>query len=102
MVTTIPQLTGTCWFNALLMALLYSERTRQFVYNHLIAYDNHLEFAKTPADYQKKLAKQKIVDMFLDILVRHYTKGKKNPQRVADPRIYVTRVASGRPQNLLF
>ena len=27
-VITIPQYTGTCWFNAILMALLYSEGMR--------------------------------------------------------------------------
>ena len=66
-VTTIPQVTGTCWFNALLMTLLYSERTRQFFYNNL-----KLSYPVA----QKKLAKQKVTNMFLDILVRHYTKVK--------------------------
>lgn len=102
MVTTIPQLTGTCWFNALLMALLYSERTRQFVYNHLIAYDNHLEFAKTPADYQKKLAKQKIVDMFLDILVRHYTKGKKTLKELPTPEYMLQELHRADPKTFYF
>jgi hypothetical protein len=35
-VITIPQFTGTCWFNALLMALLYSDGTRQYLLKNLI------------------------------------------------------------------
>ena len=74
-VTTIPQVTGTCWFNALLMTLLYSERTRQFFYNNLSSYEKFSNDANlTPVAYQKKLAKQKVTNMFLDILIRHYTK----------------------------
>ena len=34
-VLTIPQFTGTCWFNALLMAMFYSDGMRAFLKNHL-------------------------------------------------------------------
>ena len=35
-VLTIPQFTGTCWFNALLMTLLYSDGMRKYLTNNLI------------------------------------------------------------------
>ena len=28
-ITTIPQFGGTCWFNAILMAAIYSEQSRK-------------------------------------------------------------------------
>jgi hypothetical protein len=33
-VITIPQYRGTCWFNAILMAIFYSQRSRKLLYNH--------------------------------------------------------------------
>ena len=33
-VITIPQYTGTCWFNAILMALFYSQHSRKLLYHH--------------------------------------------------------------------
>ena len=35
-VLTIPQFTGTCWFNAVLMTLLYSDGMRKYLTNNLI------------------------------------------------------------------
>ena len=35
-VLTIPQFTGTCWFNALLMTLFYSDGMRKYLTNNLI------------------------------------------------------------------
>jgi hypothetical protein len=35
-VITIPQFSGTCWFNALLMAMLYSDGMRKYLKNNLI------------------------------------------------------------------
>jgi hypothetical protein len=34
-VITLPQFEDTCWFNSLLMALLYSDGTRQYLKNNL-------------------------------------------------------------------
>jgi hypothetical protein len=65
-VITIPQTSGTCWFNALLMSILYSERSRRFFYNHLICY------GPTSVD------KQNVINMFLNILARQYTKADKS------------------------
>jgi hypothetical protein len=65
-VITIPQITGTCWFNALLMALLYSERSRRFFYNNLICYG------------PTSVVKQNVINMFLNILARQYTKADKS------------------------
>ena len=59
-VTTIPQFTGTCWFNALLMALLYSDKTRVF-------FQNNLRKLRTTSKTRRK-----IISMFSHILTRHY------------------------------
>ena len=35
-VVTIPQYLGTCWFNAILMAILYSQNSRKLLlYNNI-------------------------------------------------------------------
>ena len=34
-VITIPQFTGTCWFNSILMVCLYSHRMRQLLLNKI-------------------------------------------------------------------
>ena len=33
-VITIPQYTGTCWFNSILMAIFYSQHSRKLFYHH--------------------------------------------------------------------
>jgi hypothetical protein len=61
-VKTIPQLTPTCWFNSLLMVLLYSDRTRVFFYKKLTQIRT--------AD----VAKNVLIETFLHILNHNYAK----------------------------
>jgi len=85
-VITIPQTSGTCWFNALLMAILYSERSRRFFYNNLSCYG------------PTSVYKQNVINMFLNILARQYTKSEvqnvPTPERIlhvlhqADPETF--------------
>ena len=60
-VLTIPQFTGTCWFNALLMAMLYSDGTRSF-------------FLRELAVKFKSKRKQDVANMFNFILKKQYKK----------------------------
>jgi hypothetical protein len=46
-VVTIPQFTGTCWFNSILMSLLYSQNSRK-----LLLHDNIYKRDKTNAFYK--------------------------------------------------
>jgi hypothetical protein len=41
-VITIPQYTGTCWFNALMMSLFYSEGMRQILFDKLASWKRPL------------------------------------------------------------
>jgi hypothetical protein len=84
-VIRIPQTSGTCWFNALLMALLYSERSRRFFYNNLSCYG------------PTSVYKQNVINMFLNILARQYSGKVQNiptPDRIltvlhqADPETF--------------
>jgi hypothetical protein len=59
-VTTIPQYSGTCWFNALMMALFYSDGMRHVLLSKIHEWDDK----QTP----KKI--------FKDILQHHYSKSK--------------------------
>jgi hypothetical protein len=62
-VITLPQFEDTCWFNSLLMALLYSDGTRQYLKNNL--YKSEFE------------AKNKeLYDIFMDILENRYFNDK--------------------------
>jgi len=65
-VYTIPQFTGTCWFNSLLMALFYSELSRNFFLKHLRDI--------SPEVKQKKKQFYKIID---HIVRRTYIKNDK-------------------------
>lgn len=65
-VFTIPQFTGTCWFNSLLMALFYSELSRNF-------FLDHLENVPCKMKKEKKYF-YKVIDHFLR---RTYIKSKK-------------------------
>lgn len=58
-VLTIPQFTGTCWFNALLMAMFYSDGFRAYLKTNLI---NSKLFIKN----------KKLYDIFIDILNNKY------------------------------
>ena len=69
-VTTIPQFTGTCWFNALLMALLYSDNTRLF-------FHTNLKKIKTSSKTRRKL-----ISMFINILTRHYHRVHRSTMEV--------------------
>ena len=74
-VTTIPQFTGTCWFNAILMLLFYSDRTRVVMLERLTSV-----FKKTTSE-----KKRKIVEMFLYIIKKQYYRvGKKNRRGILD------------------
>ena len=64
-VITIPQFTGTCWFNALLMALFYSDGMRKYLTNNL----------KKSELYAKN---KELYLIFLDILKNKHRKIKNN------------------------
>jgi hypothetical protein len=68
-VITIPQFTGTCWFNALLMALLYSDGTRQYLLKNLI---NSELYSKN----------KRLYDIFIDILVNRYYKSEEGSDAI--------------------
>ena len=65
-VLPIPQFSGTCWFNALLMALFYSELTRNFFINELPNLKTTLK--KHP----------KILNIIEDLLFNNYRVNNKN------------------------
>ena len=60
-VVTIPQFLGTCWFNAILMALLYSQNSRKLLLNN------------------KKLLRKtdELSSIIITILKKHYIKHNK-------------------------
>jgi hypothetical protein len=62
-VVTIPQFTGTCWFNAILMSLLYSQNSRK-----LLLHDNI---------YEKQKSANKLYKIINKILLDHYISRKK-------------------------
>jgi hypothetical protein len=62
-VVTIPQFIGTCWFNAILMALLYSQNSRK-----LLLHDNIYKKSKENNDLYK---------IINDILLDNYISRKK-------------------------
>ena len=64
-VLTIPQFTGTCWFNSLLMVLLYSDGMRKYLTNNLIKSELYFK--------NKELYK-----ILLDILKNRHRKINKN------------------------
>jgi hypothetical protein len=68
-VITIPQFTETCWFNALLMALLYSDGTRQYLLKNLI---NSELYIKNKGLY----------DIFIDILENRYYKSEEGSDAI--------------------
>ena len=57
-VVTIPQFIGTCWFNAILMAILYSQNSRK-----LLLHDNI---------YEKEKGKNRLYRVINDILLDNY------------------------------
>ena len=58
-VITIPQFTGTCWFNSILMVTLYSHRMRQLLLNKI----------KKMEDYQKN---NPLMKVFIDVIESKY------------------------------
>uniref|UniRef100_A0A6C0CEU9 Uncharacterized protein n=1 Tax=viral metagenome TaxID=1070528 RepID=A0A6C0CEU9_9ZZZZ len=62
-VVTIPQFIGTCWFNAILMAILYSQNSRK-----LLLHDNI---------YKKNKDKNIFYDVINDILLNNYLSREK-------------------------
>lgn len=64
-VVTIPQYTGTCWFNALLMATLYSQHIRNLLLNKLE--DGTLNLADETHAQRKELH-----SILLDIITKHH------------------------------
>ena len=62
-VVTIPQFIGTCWFNAILMAILYSQNSRK-----LLLHDNIYKKSKENNDLYK---------IINDILLDNYISQKK-------------------------
>ena len=65
-VMPIPQFEGTCWFNAMMTALFYSDRTRGFFIDKLPS------IKKTLKNHPK------ILDMFEDLLFNNYRKNEKS------------------------
>lgn len=64
-VLTIPQFTGTCWFNALLTATLYSDGMRRYLKKNLI--NSEL--------YEKN---KELYNIFMDIMQNKHRKMKNN------------------------
>jgi hypothetical protein len=62
-VVTIPQYIGTCWFNAILMALFYSQNSRK-----LLLHDNI---------YEKDKGNNELYKILNDILLDNYISQKK-------------------------
>jgi hypothetical protein len=62
-VVTIPQFIGTCWFNAILMAILYSQNSRK-----LLLHDNI---------YEKEKNTNKLYNIINKILLNHYISQEK-------------------------
>ena len=65
-VMPLPQFEGTCWFNTMITALFYSDRTRGFFIDELPS------IKKTLKDHPK------ILDMFEDLLFNNYRKNEKS------------------------
>ena len=65
-VMPIPQFKGTCWFNAMMTALFYSDRTRGFFIDELPS------IKKTLKNHPK------ILDMFEDLLFNNYRKNERS------------------------
>jgi len=61
----IPQVSGTCWFNVILMALLYSQETRR------ITYELSLEWTR------EEIKEDKIKNFFTYMLKYNYTEPEK-------------------------
>jgi hypothetical protein len=62
-VITLPQFEDTCWFNSLLMALLYSDGTRQYLKNNL-----------HKSEFEAK--NKELYGIFMDILENRYFNDK--------------------------
>ena len=62
-IVTIPQFIGTCWFNAILMSLLYSQDSRKLLLHNNI--------------YKTNKDKQELYTIINDILVDHYVGREK-------------------------
>ena len=60
-VVTIPQYIGTCWFNVILMSILYSQNSRK-----LLLYNNNFKNEKEP-----------IFKILYDILYKNYISPEK-------------------------
>jgi hypothetical protein len=67
-VLPIPQFEGTCWFNALLMSLFYSELMRNFFIKEL------------PLIRQKLSNQPKVIEILEDLLFNNYKVSDKNNQ----------------------
>ena len=79
-VLPIPQFLGTCWFNALLMSLFYSELMRNF-------------FIQELQNIRKKLKKKpKVIEILEDLLFNNYRVNEKNNTHFYD---------AFRPENIL-
>lgn len=63
-VITIPQFSGTCWFNAILMCLFYSQRMRNTLIDKMNTWNN------TP-----------IFNLFRDILKNNFIKNKNGEEQ---------------------
>ena len=68
-VITIPQFTGTCWFNALLMVLFYSDGMRTFFLRHLDS-----------RSIKERKSKTRILDIVLQLLNHGYIRSERNMQ----------------------
>jgi hypothetical protein len=70
---TIPQFTGTCWFNSLLMALFYSELCRNFFFKHL-----------EDTSYETKKKKKYFYKVVEHMLRRTYVKNENYIHEIQD------------------
>ena len=89
-VYTVPQFIGTCWFNALMMALWYSELSRKVFIEHVENLDPSTREEKKP-----------LYDALEAILLRSYIKDKKVISRFQDelrPETILTKLHDTNPE----
>ena len=89
-VYTVPQFIGTCWFNALMMALWYSELSRKVFIEHVENLDPSTREEKKP-----------LYDALEAILLRSYIKNKKVISRFQNelrPETILTRLHDTNPE----
>jgi hypothetical protein len=89
-VITIPQYEPTCWFNAILMAILYSQYSRKLLLNDKILAQNNSKIAKIIKNILKyQYVSNKYTEQYFNIM----TPGKilKYLNLIDDFRLFITK-----------